>query len=122
MLERVALEEGLEGFLRFPLAEDDVAADGCDVLVHVGLDVAGDGLQVLDDAEEALLELLLLAGDHVVMHSDGGHNGRGTKAKGTEARRAEDRSDFVPVYPRARAPYHNRSAPANTGPSVQARR
>src|SRR4051794_21195380 len=73
LLEGVAVDEALEVLFRRPLAENHITADGGDVFVKVGLDVAGDGLEVFKHAEEPALELLLLAGDDLVMHADGGH-------------------------------------------------
>src|SRR5215208_7864439 len=59
-----AFEEGVEALPAVPLAEDQVAAGGRHVFVQLGLDVPGDGVEVLDHPEESLLEFLLLAGDH----------------------------------------------------------
>src|SRR5688572_12428168 len=66
-------QEPVEALAVPPLAQDQVAALRRHVLVHLRLDVPGDALQVLDDREEALLEFLLLAGNDVVLHADGGH-------------------------------------------------
>lgn len=73
--EIFAVDEFFEGFFGFPLAEDDVAAFGLDVLVHVTFDVTGEGFDEVEDAEEAFFEFCFFAGDDVVMHADGCHGG-----------------------------------------------
>src|SRR6516162_9189275 len=71
--ERGTLEKAVEGFFRFPLAQDHVAANRLHVFVHVALDMAGQGFEQFEHADETALEFLFLAGDDVVMHADGGH-------------------------------------------------
>ena len=73
--ELVGVDEGFEGFLCLPLAEDQVAAGGVGVLVKARIDMACRLAEVFEDAVEPLLELFGFAGEDVVVHADGGHGG-----------------------------------------------
>ncbi len=72
--EVFAVDEFFERLPGFPLAEDDVAAFGLDVFVHVAFDMPGQGFQQIEYAEESFFEFFFFAGDDFVVHADGCHS------------------------------------------------